>query len=119
MRAPIWLPLVAATLLVAAGCSEDSTAPVTSQSNSAGLMQGEIGDADFEITLGTAGNSHQQFAGPFVLRGTNLHYEDSLQTLVVDLTLSNQGQVAHAEPVALTFVNFIPDGVTVQNPDNG
>lgn len=110
--------VLATALFFVAGCSDDSTAPTNSQSATQ-LIQGEIGDADFEIRIGATRNGNQQIEGPFVLRGTNLHYEDSLQVLVVDLTIENQGDVAHAEPVALTFVNLIPDGVTVQNPDNG
>ncbi len=119
MRSLLLRLLVLATaLFFVAGCSDDSTAPADTQSATQ-LIEGEIGDADFEIRIGATGNARQHFEGPFVLRGTNLHYEDSLQALVVDLTIANRGDVAHAEPVALTFVNLIPDGVTVLNPDNG
>ncbi len=106
--------VLAITAFAFAGCSDDSTDPTMNQSR--GLMQGEIRDADFAITLDATGEGEE---GPFVLEGTNLHYEDSLQALVVDLTLRNDGDVAHVLPVALTFVDLIPANVTVQNPDNG
>src|SRR5512134_3012697 len=102
--------LVAMTLLAIAGCSEDATAPDLSRS-SIGMLEGEAGTADFEITVGAAGDSRRRFEGPFLLRGFNLHYVDSLEALVVDLTLSNRGEVAHAEPVGLTFVRLMPEGV--------
>lgn len=51
MRATTWLlMLVLAAIFAVAGCSEDSTAPETTTSPS--LIEGEIGAADFEITLG-------------------------------------------------------------------
>lgn len=118
MRATIWLILISAIAMFAvAGCSDDSTAPEAMTTPS--LIEGEIGTADFEITLGATGDNRRHFEGPFVLRGYNLHYVDSLEALVVDLTISNRGEVAHAEPIGLTFVQLIPEGVTVQNPDNG
>lgn len=119
MRYTIWLLLMlAAALTVAVGCSDDSTSPVETQSTT-GLLEGEIGTADFEISVNATGNSRRRFEGPFVLRGSNLHYVDSLQALSVDLTITNRGQVSHAEPVGLTFVHLFPDTVTVENPDNG
>jgi hypothetical protein len=105
-------------LTVAIGCSEDSTAPADTQSDT-GLLEGEIGSADFEITVNATRDENRRFEGPFVLRGSNLHYVDSLQALSVDLTITNRGQVSHHEPIGLTFVKLIPAGVTVQNPDNG
>lgn len=119
MRYTFWLLLMlAAALTVAIGCSEDSTAPADTQST-IGLLEGEIGNADFEISVDATGDSRRRFEGPFVLRGSNLHYVDSLQALSVDLTITNRGEVAHAEPIGLTFVKLVPEGVTVQNPDNG
>ncbi len=121
MRSIFWLLLLSATLITAAGCSDDSTAPVDTSSNAAGLLQGEIGKADFELTLGATGDdrNHRRCEGPFVLRGFNMHYEDSLSALVVDLTITNRSRFAYNEPVGLTFVKLLPEGVTVLNPDNG
>ena len=94
MRAPIWLLLlVTATLLVTAGSSDDSTTPTNTQSNSAGLLQGEIGKADFEIRLAATGDeNHRRCEGPFVLRGFDMHYDDSLAVLSVNLTITNNSQ---------------------------
>ena len=115
MRSILWLLLFcAATVVAVVGCSDDSTAPPTTQS-SHGLIEGEIGDAAFEIIVQGSGNAE----GPFALRGSNLAYIDSLGALVVDLTVTNQGDGTHAEPIMLTFVNLIPEDVTLLNPDNG
>jgi hypothetical protein len=119
MRYTFWLLLMlAAVMSVAVGCSEDSTAPVDTQSTT-GLLEGEVGNANFEISVNATGDSRRRFEGPFVLRGSNLHYVDSLQALSVDLTITNRGEVAHSEPIGLTFIKLVPEGVTVQNPDNG
>jgi SdrD B-like domain/Domain of unknown function (DUF5666) len=119
MRHTFWLFLMlVAALTVTVGCSEDSTSPADTQSD-IGLLEGEIGSADFEISVNAAGDENRRLEGPFVLRGSNLHYDESLQALSVDLTITNRGQVSHHEPVGLTFVKLIPAGVTVQNPDNG
>jgi hypothetical protein len=119
MRHTFWLLLMlAAALTVAVGCSEDSTAPADTQSD-IGLLEGEIGSANFEISVDATGDENRRFEGPFVLRGSNLHYDEALQALSVDLTITNRGQVSHHEPIGLTFVKLIPAGVTVQNPDNG
>ncbi len=118
MRSTLLVLIVAAAVFAVAGCSDDSTGPPMT-TEATGLMEGEFGDADFQITLNATRSRNGVAEGPFVLTGTNLHYEDSLQALVVDLTLRNDGVVPHAEPVGITFINFIPDGVTLQNPDNG
>jgi hypothetical protein len=76
------------------------------------------GDGEFELTVTTAGGAGQSVPGPFVLRGSNIHYDDAAGALVVDLTVTNVGQVWHPLPVWLTFVSLMPEGVTVLNPDN-
>jgi len=115
MRPYLRLVMVAAALLLAAaGCSDDSTAPSNTQSSNSNF-EGTIGDADFTITVQSAGDE----AGPFTLTGSNLEYIDSLQALSVDLAFTNDGTGTHPEPVTLTFVDLIPSEVTVLNPDNG
>jgi hypothetical protein len=99
------------------GCSGDTAGPTENeQSNPNTLVRGEIdgGGAAFEYTIEAA----DPLIGPFVLRGNNIHYVDSLSALSVDFTIENQGEVAHIEPIGLTFTKFFPNGVTVENPDN-
>ena len=93
-------------------CSDDATQPPASHND--GTISGQIHDSDFEfeITPGEPG------AGPFLLRGTHLHYDDETGALVVDLTVLNHGTVAQREPIGLTFIRLDPDEVTVLNPDN-
>jgi hypothetical protein len=100
-----------------AGCGDDATQPPSPSGD--GTIRGEIGDADFEFVIERAGSPADPLEGPFALRGTNLHYDDELGALVVDLTVINRGIYPHHEPVGLTFINLIPDDVTVLNPDNG
>jgi len=98
-------------------CGGDTTG--LSPDNGSTTVQGEIGTADFELVVGAANGPGHPLDGPFILRGTNLHYEDSLQALVVDLTIRNSTRQAHPEPIVLTFVHLIPATATVLNPDNG
>jgi hypothetical protein len=109
--------IAAACVGLAAGCSDESVAPNTGQNP--GTIQGTIGDSDFELTFKTAGDPGDPLDGPFVLRGSNVHYVDSLHALSVDLTVTNRGRVSQPEPIGLTFLRLYPAGVTVLNPDNG
>ncbi len=112
------LALIAAACVgLAAGCSDESVAPDTGQTPN--TVQGTIGDSDFELTFQTGGDPANPLDGPFVLRGSNVHYDDSLHALSVDLTVTNRGRVSQPEPIGLTFIKLYPDGVTVLNPDNG
>lgn len=118
MRTPYALALALALLVsIVAGCSNEPAAP-TGDTNAV-TVQGAIGDSDFEVTFNRAGDPADPLEGPFVLRGSNVQYDDSLTMLSVDLTISNHGIVAHPEPVGLTFLKLLPPGVTVLNPDNG
>jgi hypothetical protein len=117
MRRTLPLCLLTLILAFAAGCSDDATQPLTTADS--GVIRGEIGDSDFEYTLDATGPPGNPIEGPFVLRGSNLHYDDGLGALVVDLTVINHGQYPHHEPVGLTFIELIPSTVTVLNPDNG
>jgi hypothetical protein len=102
-----------------AGCSDESIVPSEDeQVNATGVVRGEIDPGgSFEYKIGPA-NAVDPLVGPFVLRGDNIHYVDSLSALSVDLTMENQGEVSHPEPIGLTFTNFLPGDVTVTNPDN-
>jgi len=108
---------LAATLV---GCSDESIVPTDNeQSNITALVRGEIdpGGGSFEYEIEPSGG-RDPGAGPFVLRGYNIHYVDSLMSLSVDFAIENNGEVTHPEPIGLTFVNFLPKDVTVKNPDN-
>ena len=98
-----------------AACSDDATRPASPRND--GTIHGQIGDSDFEFEIG-GGEPGDPIGGPFVLRGTNLHYDDEAGALVVDLTIINHGPFPHHEPVGLTFIQLEPDDVTVIDPDN-
>ena len=103
------------------GCSEDTVVPTDNeQHNTSGLIEGDI-DASmgsFEYTTDTAGDPNNPIPGPFIIRGKNIHYVDSLSALSVDITVEHSCRCTFPEPIGMTFVNLIPSEVTVQNPDN-
>lgn len=103
------------------GCSEDTVVPVDNeQRNPSGLVEGSIDASSngFEITTDTAGDPARPVAGPFIIRGKNVHYVDSLSALSVDITVEHRCECWFPEPIGMTFVNLLPQGVTVENPDN-
>ena len=114
MRHTIFGLLLALLLSPLAGCGDDAARP--SHSNRDNTFAGEIGDADFEFEI--PGDPGDPSAGPFLLRGSNLHYDDDAGMLVVDLSVRNLGSFPHREPIGLTFITLDPDEVTVANPDN-
>ncbi len=99
------------------GCGSDPTTP--SQSNDMTDIRFEVdldgGESEFEIVVG----EREDRPGPFILRGSNIHYDTEWEALVVDLTLVNASERAYPEPVTLTFEEFLPASVTVLNADNG
>jgi len=109
--------LVACGLLAA--CNTDD--PAQRPPATTGLVSGELDPAAgaFEIVLATAGTPEHPLQGPFVLRGANLRWVPDRSVLAVDLTITNAGEVGHAMPVGLTFVQLLPDTVWVLDADNG
>jgi hypothetical protein len=107
-------------LLLAAGfgCSGDSVEPADDQPVRSGVVSGEVSGADFELTFGQAGDPARPLAGPFVLRGRNIHHDPDLGALVVDLSVVNNSRTAFPEPVSLRFLSFLPDSAIVLNPTN-
>lgn len=108
--------------LVLAGCSDDSPTNLT-QNNAdptTGVFHGEVPDnaPDFEIISTRNGDPENPLPGPFAIRGRNIHYDGEAGNLVVDLSVVNLGEETYNEPVTLTFLSLLPDGVTVANPDN-
>ncbi len=116
-RIPAVLILGLVALLAQFGCSDNPSTPAGTSADT--QIQGEIGAGDFEISVNAVSGSGRSLEGRFVVRGSNVHYVDSLSALVADLTVLNQSRASFPEPVTLTFVDLIPDSVTVQNPDNG
>jgi hypothetical protein len=109
-----------ALAVVYAGCG-DSVQPIENeQNNPSGLISGDIdaGGASFEYSTDTAGDPSNPIPGPFIIRGTNIHYVDSLSALSVDITVEHRCRCEFSEPIGMTFVSLLPPGVTVQNPDN-
>jgi hypothetical protein len=108
-------------LLVAAfvGCSDDATQPSEIGTvRTTGVVRGEIDPGDTAFEYAIPASNADPMVGPFVLRGSNIVYVDTLNALSVDLSIENDGEVAHPLPIGLTFVSLSPGDVTVQNPDN-
>jgi hypothetical protein len=107
--------------LAFAGCSDDAVVPTDNeQNNTSGLIDGEIDPSadSFEYMTETAGDPDRPIPGPFIIRGKNIHYVDSLSALSVDITVEHRCRCFFHEPIGMTFVNLFPSGVTVLNPDN-
>jgi hypothetical protein len=102
------------------GCSDETVEPtVFEQGAATTLIEGDI-DPDgggFEYITEYAGEG-EDIPGPFAIIGTNIHYVDSLGVLSVDFAADNRSEYAYPLPITLTFVQLIPDTVTVENPDN-
>jgi hypothetical protein len=112
-----------ASILLIAGCGSDSSdvvQPDTQSQNSTGVVRGEFsqGLTSFEFVADTAGDPGAPISGPFVIRGKDLHYDNELGALVVDLTVTNATEESFAEPVSLTFMQLLPPDVKVLNSDN-
>jgi hypothetical protein len=98
-------------------CSDEDVAAPDSNS---GAFPVEIGEGTvFDITIEAARGPAGSIAGPFRLSGTSLGYSDSLQALLVDLMVTNESDITVDLPVVLTFLSLHPQGVTVNNSDNG
>lgn len=103
------------------GCSDETTAPAGGPGGNPGVVQGNIDPnaTEFEFTTAVACRPGDPSGGYFMIRGTNIHYDSLLTALVADLTVTNMSRCSHPEPVWMIFVNLLPPGVTVLNPDNG
>jgi hypothetical protein len=110
---------LALVLFIISSCS-DTVIVSPEQSGPPSVVTGGFGagDGDFELTVMTAGGAGGPVHGPFVLRGSNIHYDEAAGALVVDLTVTNASEERYPLPVWLTFVSLMPEGVTVLNPDN-
>jgi len=107
------------TLLVAAGCTDDPVIPPVGDES---LVRVELDPdgADFTIKLESVDTPGGRVPGPFFLRGHNLHYNDVVGALVVDLTITNNSPATFLNPVHITFLRLLPEGTIILNsPDDG
>ena len=118
----IKLMILALMFMGLSGCSEDATNSVPAGGNDAttGVFRGDMEEnVDFEFISSKNGDPDNPIEGPFSIRGKNVRYDGELGVLVVDLTVTNLGDNTFDEGVTLTFLSLLPEGVTVENPDNG
>jgi len=110
--------LLVTLLLSAAGCRPVSD-PLQTETT-AGLWADIPPDhADFSMTFDKATSAETGLQGPFVLRGFDLHYVDSLGILSVNLSVTNESNTSHPEPVRLRFDRLLPESIRVVDADNG
>lgn len=109
--------LLPISLAFVAGCDD---APVSTP-GSPGSMTVDVtvdpGVTDFEVRADMANGPNGPFNGPLVIRGSNLHYDEIIGALVVDLVIVNEGTRNLPEPITLVFTDFTPDGVVVLDAD--
>lgn len=108
--------LVAAGLLV--GCSSDTpTDPQAGSDWLKAVIAGEIeaGATAFEVSAPAPG---EPSPGSFLIRGSDLRYEADPGLLVADIVLVNDSSSDFPGPARLVFLQLLPQGVTVFNPDN-
>ena len=105
-------------LLLAVGCSDDPVTPPIGDETAVRVDLDPEG-ADFEIKLDSVSLPDTLMRGPFFLRGHNLHYDDVVGALVVDLTITNASPAIFMNPVNITFLRLFPEGTIVLNsPDD-
>lgn len=112
------LAFLLALLLACSACSED---PATPPDDDPSVAQGTLTPAgpDFEIEIEFASSPDSLFRGPFLLRGQNLHYSDLLGALIVEFTITNNGEVTYPDPVRINFFRLIPETTMILNsPDD-
>ncbi|MEN8006009.1 MAG: SdrD B-like domain-containing protein, partial [Candidatus Krumholzibacteriota bacterium] len=118
LRKPHFLILLLAVLMAFVGCSDDPTAP---RGETASIIKGTMSTDQpaFAYVVERANHPENPRPGPFILQGSNLHYDDSFGALVVDLTVTHAGVDVYYEPVSITFLDLLPEGVTVFDPPGG
>ena len=120
MRYTVIIPLVVAALLTPfVGCSDRVV--MVDGDDDPGLVQGGInpGDASFEIVIPTAGTAQNPLTGPFILRGDDIHYDNGIGALMVDLTIQNTSPNSYPLPITLELITLLPPNTTILNPSNG
>ena len=105
-------------MLLAAGCSDDPVTPPVGDETSIRVDLDPEG-ADFTVKLESVSTPDSLMRGPFFLRGFNLHYDDEVGALVVDLTITNNSPATFMDPVGITFLRLFPEGTIILNsPDD-
>lgn len=99
------------------GCSSSSgpSGDGGQQGSETALIRGDINpdDVAFEYT-----SDGEDGVGPYMILGRNIEFDSETNTLSVDLSVKNLGSMSYPEPVTLTFLSLLPEGVEVKNPDN-
>ena len=113
--------LVLAVAFVVVGCSnqDDPAQPGNTGQLTSAILRGEISEDQlaFEF-IAKVGDGVDPDQGALLVRGRNLSYDGELGVLSVDLSVYNDSEMGYDEPVGLTFMQFMPEGVTVLNSDN-
>ena len=116
------LLLILASVFVIAGCSshDDPTHPENLGQQASAVIRGEISNdlLDFEIVAKVGDGEGDPLPGDLLIRGRNMAYDADLRVVTVDLSVYNDSDAALPERVGLTFMQFMPDDVTILNPDN-
>jgi len=111
-----------AAALVVVGCSDqsDPTNPENLSQQISAMVRGEISQdlIDFEFAAKVGYGIDDPEPGTLLVRGRNLAYDSELGALTVDLSVYNDSESSYPEPVGMTFVQFMPAGVTILNSDN-
>jgi len=101
------------------GCHDDGDGlndPNGTVEQETGYIHGGIGTGDLSFEFASLVDGTEQSA--FLIRGYDIEYDTDLGALVVEVTVVNAGELSYPEPVTLSFVELLPDGVTVLNADN-
>jgi hypothetical protein len=116
------LLLILAAVFVIAGCSSqgDPTQAEKFGQQASAVIRGEISNdlLDFEIAAKVGDGEGDPLPGELLIRGRNMMYDADLGVVTVDLSVYNDSDAALPERVGLTFMQFMPDDVTILNSDN-
>ena len=105
-------------LLLTTACNDDPATPPPGEQTSI-RVDLDPGGADFTVKLEAVDTPSGRVPGPFYLRGRNLHYNDVIGALVVDLTITNNSPATFQNPVHITFVNLLPEGTYIVDAPPG
>ena len=117
-------PLILIPILLLAmglfGCGEEDPTDPRLTLEETGVIRGELDGSmgSFEIRSDPGSDPLRPVRGPFIIRGDNIHYDDVKNELLVDLSVENGSDSSYPNPVALTFVSLLPDGIKVLNSIN-